>query len=253
MENKTVLITGGSNGLGLELVIKLLKSGHFVINFDKEKISKVFLLKKVKDISKYLYANVDVTHQNRISEVKERLKDINKKPDILINNASINRIDYIEKMFHKDFYDVINVNVYGYFIMAKAFLPELKENNGTILNICSRASKQPMTASLPYNTSKAAQLMMSKQMAREFARENYGITVFAVSPGKIKGTKMSKYVDKRVPEVRGWSENKAKEYWNKKSVMPEEIDPKVLAEQIVNLLDSNHKHLNGCNLEMGIE
>lgn len=239
---KEVIITGGSHGLGYALTEKLLKYGYKVVNFDKKKPKK-----EIKS-NFYKYEKIDTRNYKEIEKRKSKFE-----PDILINNASINYIEYITDTNLDKFNSVIKTNINGYFNTVKAFLPDLINNSGTVLNIVSRAAKRPMTASLSYNLTKSAQLMMTQQMAREFSKEDYGVTVFAISPGKIKETMMSKYVDKRVPEVRGWTKEKSKKYWENEALMPHKIDKQKLSEQIISILSKQHDYMTGSNLEMGIE
>lgn len=238
---KEVVVTGGSRGLGEELCKRLVKDGYKVVNLDIK--SPNYSLE-----GEYEWIKVDLSKDDCYKELRLKIK-----PDIVINNASVNYIQYVEKINMDRFNQVVKTNINGYVNTIRYFFEDLKEKKGTVLNIVSSAAKNPMTASLTYNTTKAAQLMMTRQLAREFSRENYGITVFAVSPGKIEDSEMSRYVDDIVPKVRGWSKEKSESYWDGKSVMPNKIDKVDLAEQIVTLLNTKHSHLTGCNLEMGIE
>jgi NAD(P)-dependent dehydrogenase (short-subunit alcohol dehydrogenase family) len=67
---------------------------------------------------------------------------------------------------------VMAVNAKGIFLVTQALLSVLAATNGTVCNIISNASHVPMTNSLAYNASKAAAMMMTKQMARELWRDH---------------------------------------------------------------------------------
>lgn len=171
----------------------------------------------------------------------------------LINCAGINRIDYLEDMSEEDWDLVMDTNAKGIFNMCKAALPKLIETKGTIINIVSNASHMPMTSSLAYNASKGAAHIMTLQLARELTKR-HGITVFGISPNKLAGTGMSDYLDSRVPEQRGWTEEQAKEYQLNNILAGEETDPQILAEFIHYLLSkkSRHKFLTGTVIPYGV-
>lgn len=232
------IITGASKGLGAEiaLALRLQKrkdDAWTVIDWSKEK-------------------GIDVSNSMSISNAKSHLKQILwlDKLDLLINCAGINRINYLSNV-SKDEYDlVMDTNAKGIFLCTKFLLDHLK--GGTIINIVSNAAHVPMTSSLAYNASKAAALMMTKQMAREL-KKTHDITVFSVSPNKMFGTGMSKEIDQRVCELRGWTPEEAKAYQLAALPAGEETDPKCVAEFIAFLVSSKerHKYLNGCDIPYG--
>lgn len=170
--------------------------------------------------------------------------------DILINCAGVNRLDWIPNLQEEDWDQVMDTNAKGIFLCTQALLPKLR--GGTILNIISNAARVPMTASLAYNASKAAAEMMTKQMARELFK-THQITVFGISPNKLKGTPMSIEVDRRVGEVRGWPPEYVREYQLASIPIGEETDPATLAEFIAFLLSTKerHRYLHGCIIPYG--
>jgi NAD(P)-dependent dehydrogenase (short-subunit alcohol dehydrogenase family) len=125
-------------------------------------------------------------------------------------------------------------------------------SKGTILNIVSNASHMPMTTSLAYNASKGAAHIMTLQMARELSKA-HGITVFGISPNKLRGTEMSKDIEDQVVALRGWTPEYAKQYQLASLLAGEETDPDALAEFVAFLLSSKqrHKYLTGCILPYG--
>lgn len=236
--NKKIVITGASSGLGLEYARELIKAGNEVCNID---------IQKPKEELDYTFYRCDVRNKKVMEELANEIGSI----DILINNAGINHLDYLENLKEEDMRKVIETNVMGYYNVTKAFLPELIKSKGTIVNTVSRSATQPMTASLAYNTSKGAQLIMTKQMARELTKE-HEITVFSISPNRLKGTGMTKYIDETVPEVRGWTKEYAEKYQKKNTLVKEETDPNILAKRLVDFLKDKHNYLSGCDLHFGI-
>lgn len=221
-----ILVTGSKAGLGLEIARVLRSNGHLVVDYD------------IKD-------GRDVRNPS-MSAIPDHL-------DILINNAGVNRIDWLENVTESDFNLVMSTNVFGMFKMSQACLPYLIESKGTILNIVSNAAHMPMRCSLAYNASKGALHIMTKQLARELTAK-HGITVFGVAPNRLKDTEMSDHIDKRVIETRGWTLKEAREYQEASLPAGEETPPERVAEFIGYLLNqkSNHKFLTGCILPYGI-
>jgi NAD(P)-dependent dehydrogenase (short-subunit alcohol dehydrogenase family) len=159
------------------------------------------------------------------------------KLDVLVNCAGVNITGWLEKFSEEDWDQV---------------MPELIKTRGTVLNIVSNASHMPMTTSLAYNASKGAAHIMTLQLARELTKK-HGITVFGISPNKLKGTEMSKDIEDQVVQHRGWTKEYAEQYQINALLAGEETDPAQLAEFIAFLLNNKprHKFLTGCVLPYG--
>ena len=220
-----ILITGTGKGLGKDMKEELEKQGHSIIDYNLEDGNDV---RTTKDL--IMWENIDV----------------------LINNAGVNLIDWLEN-FEEDMWDkVMDTNAKGIYMMTKACLPSLIRRKGTILNIVSNAAHMPMTCSLAYNASKGAAHIMTLQLARELTKK-HGITVFGIAPNKLKGTGMSDAIDDQVVKTRGWTKEYAQQYQLNGLLTGEETPPQRLAEFVAFLLQSkeHHKYLTGCILPYG--
>ena len=220
-----ILITGTGKGLGKAMKEELEKQGHSIIDYNLEDGNDV---RTTKDL--IMWENIDV----------------------LINNAGVNLIDWLEN-FEEDMWDkVMDTNAKGIYMMTKACLPSLIRRKGTILNIVSNAAHMPMTCSLAYNASKGAAHIMTLQLARELTKK-HGITVFGIAPNKLSGTGMSKSIDEQVVKTRGWTKEYAQQYQLNGVLTGEETPPQRLAEFVAFLLQSkeHHKYLTGCILPYG--
>jgi NAD(P)-dependent dehydrogenase (short-subunit alcohol dehydrogenase family) len=228
MARLRIVITGASLGLGWHLSSALAKEGHEVIPFN-------------------LDAGYDVRNWADCERFAAEVGEV----DILINNAGINLINYLEDFPASQWDAVMDTNAKGIFHMSKAMLGNLK-GGGTILNIVSNAAHMPMTASLAYNASKGAAHIMTLQLAREL-KPRHGIDVFGIAPNKLAGTGMSASIDRQCQMVRGWTEEYARQYQLKSLPAGEETDPATLAEFITFLLSSKqrHKYLTGCIIPYG--
>jgi NAD(P)-dependent dehydrogenase (short-subunit alcohol dehydrogenase family) len=230
MTTKRILVTGSSSGLGLAIVRALREAGHFVIEYDVNDDQPMGV--------------DDVRQPARWLQGIEEL-------DALINCAGINDNRWFEEVGADDFFRLMDVNAFSFVRMTQAVLPQLKSSRGYVINIVSNAAHIPMTSSLSYNASKAAALMITKQMAHELTPK-YGITVFSVSPNKLAGTGMSKAIEANVCSVRGWTPEYAAEYQKKALMHGLETPPDAVAETICDLLTTdNAKYLSGCDIPFG--
>tara|TARA_R110000824_G_scaffold40192_9_gene120736 strand:+ start:81 stop:773 length:693 start_codon:yes stop_codon:yes gene_type:complete len=226
-----ILITGSSKGLGLALAETLRSQGHTVYGFD---------INNGGDVRNPTFVDIDGS-QRTIPEI-----------DVLINNAGVNVINWLEDFEEEDWDKVMDTNAKGIYMMSKACLPMLAKNEGTIVNIVSNAAHMPMTCSLAYNASKAAAHIMTLQLARELTKK-HNITVFGIAPNKLSGTGMSDAIDEQVVATRGWSKEYAQEYQLNGLLTGKETPPILLAEFMAYLLQSkkHHEYLTGCILPYG--
>lgn len=247
--SNTVVITGVANGLGRLIAHTMKGEGRWVIGVD---IVSKRECAAGNCCNEYFQADLSNAEQIRELTTDIRTSAENLLVGTLINCAAINEIRWFEDLEAYDWDLVMDINARASFLLTRGLLPHLKETQGTVLNIISNASHMPMTASLAYNASKAALHMVTLQMARELTRK-YGITVFGISPNKMEGTKMSKYIESRVPEVRGWTPEYARQYQQQSLLTGEETDPAAVADFIGYLLryKRNHKFLSGCVIPYG--
>lgn len=225
-----IMITGCRSGLGAAFAERLGQAGHDIIPFCSEE-------------------GCDVRSPRM---TWHGLSGDPPPMDVLINCAGINKIDWLENFEEQDWDDVLDTNAKGIYMMSQWALPRLRETKGTIVNIVSNAAHVPMTCSLAYNASKAAAWIMTQQLARELTKKD-GITVFGIAPNKLAGTSMSRYIEARVLQTRGWTAEKAREYQLAALPAGEETPPEVIADFLAFLLDhrDNHRFLTGCVIPYG--
>lgn len=232
----TILITGASSGLGKCIAERWeALTGEMPIDWS--------LTGQV--------GTVDVREQHSVHGAAFYVAQAKGKLDILVNCAGVNCIDYLPDLEEEDWDRVMDTNAKGIYLVTRALLPLLR--GGTVLNIVSNASHMPMTSSLAYNASKGAAEIMTRQMSRELIK-THGITVFGISPNKLKNTAMSSYIDDRVCQLRGWTPDQARNYQLANLPAGEETDPETLAEFICFLLSSKerHRYLAGTVIPYGL-
>ena len=220
-----IIVTGGDAGLGAAIVAAMRKAGHTVLAYDIKR-------------------GLDVLNPDPVLALTFRV-------DVLINCAGVNKINWLENVTEADWDHVMDVNAKGIFKMTQAFLPTLLKTKGTVLNIVSNAAHMPMRCSAAYNASKGAALILTKQLARELTSQ--GVTVFSVSPNKLRGTEMSDSIDQQVVATRGWNMDEAQRYQLAGLLTGEETPPEAVAEFIAFLLQDkeHHRFLAGCDIPYG--
>ncbi len=177
-KNKTVVITGGTRGIGKKLVELFSSAGANIIYTGRSSFKPPVL--DTLAFKNATYVSLDFEDKNSISSFCSYLGSLH-SIDVLINNAGINRINRVEDIKIHDFEAVMNVNVQGPFIISKKACQLMKKNGGHIVNIASIWSTISKEGRASYATSKAALVGLTRSLAVDFAAE--GILVNAVSPG----------------------------------------------------------------------
>lgn len=191
--NKTIVVTGGSSGIGKKITDEILaaKGRVFVLSKNEKKI--ISLNKKYISNKKFLGIQCDVSDEN---DVKDAFNFINKKTNHiygLVNNAGINpsRNDILNTSL-TDWEDTINTNLKGAFLCSKQAIKSMKKNSlGSIVNISSVAAFG-MKKRVAYSSSKAGMIGFTKSLARDYASKN--IRVNCICPGYVPTNLVKSYL-----------------------------------------------------------
>lgn len=175
LKNKVAIITGASGGLGEAMAVALSMQGAEIAILDFKDGTNV--AKKLKTKSKYY--KLDVTKEEDIKKIVDEVKKDFGFINILINNAGVYFPTLINETKVEDWDKLMNVNLRGYFLMAKHCVPKM-DNGGKIINISSVAGHHAFAGSAAYNASKGAVIQLTKTMAVEYAGK---INVNAICPG----------------------------------------------------------------------
>ena len=183
---KTVLVTGGSRGIGKCIVENLAKEGYnVVLNYNKSEKQAKEIKKELED--KGYKVEIFKADVSKREDVKKLVKfTINKfeNVDVLINNAGIAKLQMFNDITDEDWNEMIGTNLNSAFYTIQEALPNMIHNkNGCIINISSIWGMVGASLEVAYSTSKAAIIGMSKALAKELAPSN--ITVNVVAPGAI--------------------------------------------------------------------
>ena len=183
-KNRTAVITGGAQGLGLDIAKRFLKSGAKVVIWD---IHPKMLDEAIKNLNNPRLSGKVVNISN-FEEVHQSANEVANETDIdiLINNAGIT--GPTKSLWEYDvetWKNVVNVNLMGTFNCCKAIVPSMIENNyGRIVNVASVAGKDGNANASAYSSGKAGAIGLTKSLGKELADKN--IAVNAVTPAGAK-------------------------------------------------------------------
>jgi NAD(P)-dependent dehydrogenase (short-subunit alcohol dehydrogenase family) len=176
-----ILVTGGCNGIGRAICEGFAASGAQVICGDIDDQAANSLPQGV------VYHHLDVSNEADCSQiVSDVLRDFGGL-DVLVNNAAIqppSSYQPVDKVSTNDYQRMLNVNLSGYFYMAKQVLPVMRQQkSGVIINMASGQGHRTARSVPVYGPIKAANILQAMQWGIEYARD--GIRVLSVSPGAI--------------------------------------------------------------------
>ena len=184
LEGDVAFITGGGGAVGAATAMAFARAGAAVVLADKAADAAGRVAGDVQTIGgRALALEMDVTREDSVRAAVDAAERRFGKVDILVNNAGINIRKPPHELTPTDWAAVMNVNVTGYFLCARAVGPGMIERrSGRIINVASimgfRGS--PITANLVYNTSKGAVVNFTRTLAGEWAP--YNVRVNGVAP-----------------------------------------------------------------------
>ena len=197
---KTVLVTGGSRGIGKCIAENLAKDGYnVVLNYNKS----VKEAKKIKEELEKQGIKIEIfkADVSKRADVKKLIKftiDKFNNIDVLINNAGIAKLQMFNDITGEDWNEMLSTNLNSVFFTIQEALPNMIHNkNGCIINISSIWGIVGASCEVAYSVSKAGINGMTKALAKELGLSN--IRVNAIAPGVID-TDMNSNIDNAIKE-----------------------------------------------------
>lgn len=200
---KTVIVTGGSNGIGAAIVKELaLKKYNVVLNYNKseEAAQKIKEELKEKNINIEIF-KADVSDKKQVKELIKFTLNKFKNIDVLINNAGIDQIKPFMEITEDDWNTMFKVNLNSVFYCTQEVLGNMIHNKkGCIINISSIWGITGASCEVHYSASKAAVDGMTKALAKELGPSN--IRVNSIAPGLVNTNMNAELSEEDLKELK---------------------------------------------------
>jgi 3-oxoacyl-[acyl-carrier protein] reductase len=183
LQNKNVLVTGGSRGIGKACVELFLKAGaNVAFTFQSAQAEADIVVTGYTGSSKLKQYKLNLSDALEIEKVIGLVLSDFGHIDILVNNAGIWKEAAIDKMTLDEWNETMNINLTSTYIITKLLVPGMKKNKfGRIINIASTAGQRGEAFHSHYAASKGGMISLTKSLASELGQHN--ITVNCVAPG----------------------------------------------------------------------
>lgn len=237
-QDKVVLVTGGSSGIGAATAVEYSKLGYKVVitGRDKNRIQNVLdqltSLSPSKNTNNFLALTANFEDPAQVDPIVEQTLNKFGQLDILVNNAGyrgeakgLNGAGFFE-----DFQNIMQVNLMAATRLAQLASPHLIKTKGVIINVSSICDRLP-TPSISYSVAKAGLSMLTKTLAN--ALEGTGVRVVTVAPG---------------PIVTNFSSNLDK--YGKATSLQRAGEATEVANTIVFLASDKASYIHGCTIDI---
>ena len=202
--DKTVIITGGTKGIGRAIALKLARQWYnLALNYNTDKDAAQDTLKECKKIHpQTILIKGDVSNRVDVENIVKMLVDSQGNIDVLVNNAAIYNRGKFEEITLEDWDNVLSVNLTSCFNMCQQVIPHMC-SGGKIIFMSSQFAFRGSSHGADYAATKAGMLGLMRSLALELAGRN--ICVNAVNPGTIDTDLLSGYTEemrqKRAEEI----------------------------------------------------
>ena len=185
-EGQTIIVTGGTRGIGRAIAKSFLNAGaRVIITYTLNEAAAAQFKQDNSQFAKNMdIKKLDVTKYEDVEEFFKYVDTKYENFEVLVNNAGIRKDSVLAMMKESDWHDVMNVNLAGIFYMCKFAVKSLmRKRYGRIINIGSVMERYGFEGQANYAASKAGLSALTKSLSKEVATR--GITVNCVSPGFI--------------------------------------------------------------------
>lgn len=242
MKDRVAIVTGAGQGIGKALAIRLDKEGCKVVVAD---INGDAAFKTAQSLSNAIAVKVDVTIEEQVEKMVDTVIQTFGKLDILVANAGILIAKPVTEFLLEEWEKVIDVNLVGYFLCAKAAAKVMKsQGSGNIIQINSKSGKKGSYKNSAYIASKFGGIGLTQSLAIELAE--FGIRVNAICPGNLLDSPL--WTDSLTHQYganRGMSEKQIRAFYDAKVPLGRTCSFDDVANVMVFLVSDEASYMTG--------
>jgi NAD(P)-dependent dehydrogenase (short-subunit alcohol dehydrogenase family) len=241
--NRVVLITGGSSGIGYATTLKFAREGFVTYtssrNITSDKIKELKEIAKNENL-KIIPVYIDLNDTNSIDTALSTISAENSGVDVLISNAAFGYLSTVEDTNLDKYRTQFETNVIGTFYLMQKVIPHMRDKkNGLIINISSIMGFSTAPLNAPYSSSKYALESISETLALEV--KPFGINVVIVQPGNFHTSFMKNAVHQEYEDSSPYYK-----LYKRKDDKSESVgggDPSVIADLLLNISNTDNPKL----------
>lgn len=194
LEGRVCVVTGAGSGIGAAVAECLVAAGAQVALLDRDIAAARSVAQRLADRGRVMALECDIADEAAVEAAAASVRAELGPVSVLVNNAGMLSPGSLDSVSIAEWNAVLAVNLTGYLLCSRAFGRDmLQQRHGSIVHVASVAALHPQTRSGAYSPSKAAVLLLSKQLAAEWGPQ--GVRSNAVCPGMIRTALSAKFYE----------------------------------------------------------